>query len=1231
MNAMSRCHPPLIEFLARNRRNGRSMALLITLTVLTVTSILLVLFISLMQQDRAATVSYSKSLINQDLAIGALQAIIEDFRNEMERDQPGDCGPGRVYAACPIYTNLTSTNVLPLTLGTNSSMPALIRISTNAYAFTGQNHNSFLCATTLSTAVVSRNGRFINTNRWNKPQLGKFPSTATLPYWILITRSGLTNAAGIAPSFNNPPSGATLNNSSATNLNYVIGRVAYAIYDEGSLLDITVAGHPTTLTISDLNQIKGTLAAADLTRIKDSGGNPLIDPDKLIAWRNPTTGINTNTFMRYVTGVAVTNSWRKVAPGDTTFLTRQDLIKAAQSGQAGINTNALPYLATFTREKNIPTWVPSTNAPAGGNYKYKDNAFTTGSTNRAIIGVRLASQATITCYHDDGSPYTSTIHPGEPLVQHRFSLAKLAWLTKSGPALGISDQAIQSCFGLKWVSSSIGTTTAVPTPTAMVWKYVGTSSSPVRSDTPIETLDQVAAESVKREPNFFELLQAGILSGSLGFDGGASFSSLGSPCFLSINQNLPAFQIFKIAANIIDQFDNDSYPTIIEFTCKNQNTYQICGVESLPYVNIFAPVCAASPDSPSDSIATYGLLGLWNTHQKAATQSNSLVPPVRVYYQGTLKIQHGWAKDLLPGVSIPDAMAYGVEDHVNAVTVALSTGLSGSGVYGFLDPAKSLIAPGDVVNVSPATTQDAWVQTPAMGTAGSPTTVLQGDQYVAIRFKDMLMDYSTNREALVKLWIAQSKTTQNPNGQNKAVDIATNFIQTVPGLLVAVEYQQPSGAWVPYSLLAGYNANNNGSIFNNDSRQSYHNPWKNVGAVDNDFQNYSAMKTRQPQATFAVSDVWGDNGMLNFQRLDPSCTRLIPFIFLRWQWGNSNGPAGVVNQMFCAGFKPLWTTRDNLINSDPLRDQTAFAISGFGGTDWFRSGGVGNNPQMQNVPANVASGGASKAFFPATLCRNTGAAIYTDTSSGNTVVADNDGIARIGDCGLYGDPFTTGPIKGNPYSNVEDRPIQLDRIFSSVADLGYTPRDNPWRTLNFFSTDSADAGLLDLFCTNEAAVDNVAAGKINLNTQNKTVLEAVISGSITNASNNTVISNPAVWAASLSAYTSPSNTSGGPLINKSELVTRFLDPKITPAGSTAPDDLNIKTRREGIVRALADVGQTQTWNLMIDIIAQSGKYAPDSKTMDQFTVEGEHRYWLHIAIDRITGKIIDQQLESVSE
>ena len=67
------------------------------------------------------------------------------------------------------------------------------------------------------------------------------------------------------------------------------------------------------------------------------------------------------------------------------------------------------------------------------------------------------------------------------------------------------------------------------------------------------------------------------------------------------------------------------------------------------------------------------------------------------------------------------------------------------------------------------------------------------------------------------------------------------------------------------------------------------------------------------------------------------------------------------------------------------------------------------------------------------------------------------------------------------------------------------------------------------------------------------------------------------------------------------------------------------------MRALTDSGQAGTWNLMIDLVAQIGKYPPSATSVNQFRVEGETRYWIHLSIDRQTGKVIDQLLEVVNE
>jgi len=50
---------------------------------------------------------------------------------------------------------------------------------------------------------------------------------------------------------------------------------------------------------------------------------------------------------------------------------------------------------------------------------------------------------------------------------------------------------------------------------------------------------------------------------------------------------------------------------------------------------------------------------------------------------------------------------------------------------------------------------------------------------------------------------------------------------------------------------------------------------------------------------------------------------------------------------------------------------------------------------------------------------------------------------------------------------------------------------------------------------------------------------------------------------------------------------------------------------------------------MIDVIAHRGAIPPGATRVANFIVEGEKRYWLHVAIDRFTGQVIDKQIEVV--
>jgi hypothetical protein len=219
--------------------------------------------------------------------------------------------------------------------------------------------------------------------------------------------------------------------------------------------------------------------------------------------------------------------------------------------------------------------------------------------------------------------------------------------------------------------------------------------------------------------------------------------------------------------------------------------------------------------------------------------------------------------------------------------------------------------------------------------------------------------------------------------------------------------------------------------------------------------------------------------------------------------------------------------------------------------------------------------------------------------------------------------------------------VMLNRPFRNVGEFGYafrasiapTPTPSIPKTIDFTTATSPDAPILDLFTYNAAGV---RAGIVNLNTQNPAVIAALLKGAITNELSSATIGHAAANNAASSPIPAPtvgiiaSTASGAegtavkPALGRQE-VTRL----VTAAASTISS--SSEEAKESVARALAEVTQTRTWGLMIDVIAQSGRYPPSAKDLADFVVEGEKRYWLHIAIDRFTGEVIDQQLEAVYE
>ncbi|MFV0337576.1 MAG: hypothetical protein ACK5LK_04950 [Chthoniobacterales bacterium] len=279
--------------------------------------------------------------------------------------------------------------------------------------------------------------------------------------------------------------------------------------------------------------------------------------------------------------------------------------------------------------------------------------------------------------------------------------------------------------------------------------------------------------------------------------------------------------------------------------------------------------------------------------------------------------------------------------------------------------------------------------------------------------------------------------------------------------------------------------------------------------------------------------------------------------------------------------------------------------------------------------------------------------------------SDPDGVVRRAmgayvESSVIGQPLATASNISGGVSTAKpqsaSRPIILNRPFGSVAELGYVFSDRPWRNLDFFTVESGDTALLDIFTCDESPSDgSLVAGKVNLNTRQLPVLKAIVAGAYRDEAN------PATGAFSdteaeevLSKLIT--RTSATPLQNLGNLVGKW-DSKKTISGSFTPalntnhnidgsesydgfsNDLdvsdvsqkNIQRYREAAIRALASSGQTRVWNLLIDVVAQSGRFSPAASGLDKFAVEGEQRYWVHVAIDRFTGKVLDKQIEVVKE
>src|SRR6266550_4681751 len=713
----------------------RAAALIIVLAFVVLLTGVAIAYLSRATSDRqVAHSSFNQSNVDQ-LAQSAMDNIIGDLRQEVIN---GSGSPSPTASPVSLFVPTSNANMVPMrnptpTPGTMPAIPNLIRRSVRSESarwpdpVNGPALGSRASAVnSTNPADASANGRSISLARWNSHYLvpksnttdgGSDPITTGFtgpnywaPDWVFVTTAGAT------------PSPAPAN---------VIGRYAYAIYDEGGLLDMNAAGYPSPTTILQYGR-KGSLAFADLTAFPTPtpAATPLLTQaqvDQIVGWRNYASSQPSGTFPSLSFSANATNTYYNFILSDpnyiqltnyftsspltyftNSFLTtsqapvnnnrtdqamtaRQELIKLRSAVSAGISfSNALQYLGTFSREAlaNIPQWSPTTPDSINPNFQ---TLLVTGSFTR-----------------NDGT----TANVGDYLVNKRFLLQRLNWLTYKGPSalrtIPTSAPALADpnydmwllnrsdvnsiTFGLTRNFLLQGTAANILKYFGLVWdatnerwNYVGNSGgiTPVGS---IANWGVWVTPGANFEPDFFELLQAGILNNSLG-----DFSS-SDPALPSVHQTSRMLHILTIGANLIAQSRADSYP--VRIACNVGGTImEAVGMPRLPCLSSLA-VCPVGVTQNSGGVNWFLIPNLWdpfrdtwdlmeanagNTGNKPLSTPGYLRPFVRVTIKGTglggsTTIGFGSASTVANSGRIASASLVGSPVVFNPFTQPLTTG-----------------------------------------------------------------------------------------------------------------------------------------------------------------------------------------------------------------------------------------------------------------------------------------------------------------------------------------------------------------------------------------------------------------------------------------------------------------------------------------------------------------------------------------------------------------------------
>lgn len=1294
--------------IVQKKSGRRSMALVVTLVLVTLLSALIVAFTMRARLDLAATASYAAVPQADGIARGGVEFLVGWLRREIEAGSKsygvggGTAGPGEPAAYAPLdEANLMIRRSVKRAGG--GSFQSLAKVSKSGqdffqagdgWQFDGSGGMDLVADVT--TVESSANGRRMAASRWAAPGLltrdeveddfdDAQPNEDVLPDWIYVTREGPNKVSEVDQQ---------QREEDPENSDFVLGRFAYAVYDVSGLLDITVAGYPGSLDdhYGDGGvAAKGSLAWADPSAM-DIPNSDGVDREKLVEWRN---AASKSDYVRYVTNAAKSGFMSRVA-GDNAFFSRSDLVGMAKAIGAGqfksqvLDTNALPFLTVFSREMNAPSWYPKNpRSSLDCNIDYEKKAFDEDSRNRWTAGVLVESDFT--------SPDGVQFKRGEPLLKRRFALSRFDLLTRAASG---DQEKIRYFFGLVNAGVSSGSVKR------WVYRPVGSSVADPGS---IKTLDDIAKE--EREPNFFELIAAGVLHGSLAKTGqmkniSGNLEERGLDYRLARDAS-SYHQILQIGANIIDQYDTDDVPTTISSVARmtglanynndliNSRAATIFGVENLPYISmmfssVVRDMSKRSPRTEWETTYAYTPTGVddpWNSKSmfwNRNPEPNSH-PWVTMFLHFQLWNPHRNARDAEPG-------QYRVAAEIGQTYLRPPRGLNGNEEGEASDPFPGEWATanfdsyryqhGEIVelgyfrqtmyprfgrNFQSSPTSIEFSTTAAsqmfeqpkllrLGDNTCPITVrnpldiftVQGASMTGIRLGDTLVVCNLDMNNTNRYDFTRWTDTNNDGARELHTYGPTVWFNGLYPLVIELQ-KLIDGNWVTYKYIV---PRRDGNQLNGLPRNDDHNTcWHYNATLD------AVYSRRWPilQRYCPVSD--------------PRCTR----------FGFGSG-GGIDTNPNASRREQNWAK----VGDRTLRYYPAYYSALYGGTInrsserldpdsgfWYTPWESGPYKPLlrrasdgyteQNAEGNSVERNDDLLFYldadsnirslvaPAELAENS----YNQARMDGTSVMwarDPDNVVRRGDGWRQRNvsPFHMGAATGNQVVNASElvgRPIFLNRPFHSVAELGYVLRDDPWKTLNFFWGDSADAGLLDMFCLYEGEQFRpVVAGVVNPNTAPKEVLTAVLSGAALRAlvsdKSTPRLSDTSAGqiAEAIKKYIGNIDNPQNVLQNKADFVAMCEElcesegVKAVIGGDASEDHLeDTDTARESLVRALADVCNTRTWNLFLDVVGQSGRFTQASRSPRDFVVTGERRLWIHLALDRYTGEVVDMDIEPVFE